>query len=70
MGYQGCRNMGDIGPVRVRFLPPGSFQRYEQHLAHQGRTMAQYKPIQILNSEESQRFFAAAADEFEEMREL
>ena len=70
LGYQGCRNMGDIGPVRVRFLPPGSFQRYEQHLAHQGRTMAQYKPIQILNSEESQRFFAAAADEFEEMREL
>lgn len=70
LGYQGCRNMGDIGPVRVRFLPPGSFQRYEQHLAHQGRTMAQYKPIQILNSEESQRFFTAAADEFEEMREL
>ena len=70
LGYQGCRSMGDIGPVRVRFLPPGSFQRYEQHLAHQGRTMAQYKPIQILNSEESQRFFAAAADEFEEMREL
>ena len=70
LGYQGCRSMGDIGPVRVRFLPPGSFQRYEQHLAHQGRTMAQYKPIQILNSEESQRFFAAAADEFEETREL
>ena len=70
LGYQGCRSMGDIGPVRVRFLPPGSFQRYEQHLAHQGRTMAQYKPIQILNSEESQRFFTAAADEFEETREL
>ena len=70
LGYQGCRSMGDIGPVRVRFLPSGSFQRYEQYLACQGRMSMQYKPIQILNNEESQQFFAAAADGFEEMREL
>ena len=33
LGYQGCRAMGDIAPPRVRFLPPGSFQRYEAALA-------------------------------------
>lgn len=69
LGYQGCRSMGDISPVKVRFLPSGSFQRYEGYLARQGRTMAQYKPIQILSSEESRRFFAAAADGFEETGE-
>ncbi len=69
LGYQGCRVMGDIGPVRVRFLPPGSFQRYEVAMARRGRTMAQYKPVQILRGEESLCFFAAEADKFEEMRE-
>lgn len=61
-GYQSCRSMGDIGPARVRFLPPGSFQRYERLLAANGRTMTQYKPVQILDSEDKRRFFAAEAD--------
>ena len=69
LGYQGCRAMGDIAPPRVRFLPPGTFQRYEAALARRGRTMVQYKPVQLLRDEESRRFFAAAAAEFEGMRE-
>ena len=69
LGYRGCRTMGDIDPPRVRFLPPGSFQRYEAGLARRGRTMAQYKPVQILREEESRRFFAAQADGWEEKRE-
>ena len=70
LGYRGCRAMGDIAPPHVRFLPPGSFQRYEAGLARQGRTMAQYKPVQILHDQESRRFFAAQADGWEEKREL
>ena len=69
LGYQGCRAMGDIAPPRVRFLPPGTFQRYEAALARRGRTMVQYKPVQLLRDEESRRFFAAAAAEFEGMGE-
>ena len=61
--------MGDIGPPCVRFLPSGSFQRYEVLLARRGRTMAQYKPVQILREEESRRFFAAEADTFDRMGE-
>lgn len=61
LGYQGCRNMGEIGPVCVRFVPTGSFQRYEAGLAGQGRTMAQYKPVRVLTDEQSRRFFAAQA---------
>ena len=38
-------------------------------LARRGRTMVQYKPVQLLRDEESRRFFAAAAAEFEGMRE-
>lgn len=69
LGYRGCRAMGDIAPACVRFLPPGSFRRYEEALASCGRTMAQYKPVQILRDAESRRFFAAAADESEKMGE-
>ena len=61
--------MGDIAPACVRFLPPGSFRRYEEVLASCGRTMAQYKPVQILRDAESRRFFAAAADGSEKMGE-
>ena len=63
--YQSCRSMGDIGPARVRFLPPGSFQRYEAALARRGRAMAQYKPVEVLRREEERRFFTAEADEYE-----
>lgn len=66
LGYRGCRAMGDIAPPCVRFLPPGSFHRYEASLARRGRTMAQYKPVEILRREEDRRFFAAEADGFVE----
>ena len=69
LGYRGCRAMGDIAPPRIRFLPPGSFRRYEAALARQGRTMAQYKPVELLRREEERRFFAAEADGFEGMGE-
>lgn len=66
LGYQGCRSMGEIAPVQVRFLPPGTFQRYEETLSKQGRTLSQYKPIQLLENEETRQFFAAAATGYEE----
>lgn len=65
LGYQSCRSMGDIAPPRVRPLPPGSFQRYEEALSRSGRTMAQYKPVQILHNEAARKYFAAEADTFE-----
>ena len=65
LGYRSCRAMGDIAPPRVRFLPPGSFQRYEAALARRGRAMAQYKPVEVLRREEERRFFTAEADEYE-----
>lgn len=65
LGYSGCRSMGEIAPVQVRFVPPGSFHRYEELLAESGRTMAQYKPVRILQSELSKQFFAAQADGYE-----
>ena len=69
LGYQSCRAMGDIAPPRVRPLPPGSFQRYEEALSRSGRTMAQYKPVQILRNEAAGKYFAAEADTFEGMGE-
>lgn len=69
MGYQGCRNMGEIAPVRVRFLARDSFHRYEELLAEQGRTMAQYKPVRILHSELSKKFFAEEANRYEGMNQ-
>lgn len=65
LGYEGCRSMGEIGPACVRFVQPGSFHRYEEWLAESGRTMAQYKPVRILQSEASKKFFAAQADRYE-----
>lgn len=66
LGYLGCRSMGEIAPVCVRFLPPGTFLRYEETLAKQGRTLSQYKPIQLLEREDARQFFAAAAAGYEE----
>lgn len=65
LGYRGCRSMNEIGPTRVCFVPPGSFRRYEEQLIGQRRTMAQYKPVQVLHSQESQNFFAAEAARWE-----
>ena len=66
LGYQGCRSMGEIALPQVRFLPPGAFQRYENALAGQGQTLSQYKPIQLLDTQEKQRFFAAEAAAYQE----
>lgn len=62
LGYGGCRSMGDVGAPLVRFLPEGSFRRYEEYLARQGKSLDQYKPVQILDSEEKRRFFASEAE--------
>lgn len=62
LGYGGCRSMGDVGAPLVRFLPEGSFRRYEEYLARQGKSLDQYKPVRILDSEEKRRFFASEAE--------
>ena len=54
--------MGDVGAPLVRFLPEGSFRRYEEYLARQGKSLDQYKPVRILDSEEKRRFFASEAE--------
>lgn len=67
LGYRGCREMGDIAPAAVRFVPPGSFAQYEAALAGQGRRMAQYKPVQVLHNAWSRNFFADRADRLKGM---
>lgn len=62
LGYQGCRASGDVAAPLVRFLPKGSFRRYEECLARGGKTLDQYKPVLILDSEEKRRFFAKEAE--------
>lgn len=58
MSYQSCRVSCDISLPSVRFLPPGSFARYEQSIASSGRDTGQYKPVRILDTPEKQAFFA------------
>lgn len=58
LGYAGCRKMNEISPVHVAVLPQGSFCRYEEHLAAEGRPMGQNKPLRILDSAEKCKFFA------------
>ena len=65
LGYLECRTMGDIRPVQVRFLPPGSFHRYESRLVDRGWRLDQYKPVCVLDTPEKQQFFAAEADRLE-----
>lgn len=65
LGYLECRTMGDIRPAHVRFLPPGSFHRYESRLVDRGWRLDQYKPVRILDTPEKQQFFAAEADRME-----
>ena len=65
LGYLGCRTMGDIRLAHVRFLPPGSFHRYESRLVDRGWRLDQYKPVRILDTPEKQQFFAAEADRME-----
>ena len=62
LGYQGCRASGDVAAPLVRFLPKGSFRRYEECLARGGKTLDQYKPVLILDSEEKRRFFVKEAE--------
>lgn len=55
--YRGCRQMNEIGRVRVSYLEEGSFDRYEKLLAAGGKQMGQYKRVCILDTAEKQRFF-------------
>ena len=69
-GYSGCRLMGDISMPHVRFLPEGTFRRYEDGVASTGRTMAQYKPAMMLRTKAMREFLASEADRYErEVRE-
>ena len=64
-GYSGCRLMGDISMPHVRFLPEGTFRRYEDGVASTGRAMAQYKPAMMLRKDEMRSFLAAEAGRWE-----
>lgn len=57
--YRGCRQMNEIGRVRIIRLREGSMDRYEKHLADSGRQMGQYKRVCILDTEEKRQFFDA-----------
>lgn len=57
--YQGCRKMNEIGKVRISYLCAGSFGRYEEQLAKNGKMMGQSKQVCILDTEEKKQFFAA-----------
>ncbi|EOS26976.1 hypothetical protein C806_00568 [Lachnospiraceae bacterium 3-1] len=56
--YQGCRKMNEIGKVRISYLCAGSFGRYEEQLAKNGKMMGQSKQVCILDTEEKKQFFA------------
>lgn len=62
LSYQNCRTSHDISLPIVRFLPTGSFARYEQSLTASKRDIGQYKPIHILDSPQKQAFFARESD--------
>ena len=64
-GYSGCRLMGDISMPHVRFLPEGTFRRYEDGVASTGRAMAQYKPAMMLRKDEMRSFLAVEAGRWE-----
>lgn len=67
LGYRGCRSMAEIGPARIRLVPPGTFARYEELVAARSHGMAQYKPLQVLHQEWSRAFFAAQAERYKGM---
>ena len=66
-GYRCCRQMDDIARPCVRFLPHGTFRRYEEAIARTGRTMAQYKPLIVIGSDDDGAFFERQADVYEEV---
>ena len=66
-GYRCCRQMDDIAKPCVRFLPHGTFRRYEEAIARTGRTMAQYKPLIVIGSDDDGAFFERQADVYEEV---
>lgn len=61
--YKGCRDMNEIGRLKIRCLREGSFGRYEEQLAGDGRPMGQNKRICILDTEEKRAFFASQASD-------
>lgn len=65
-GYAGCRNFGQIGPAKIRYLKQGAFARYEQAIAEKGYEMGQSKPVRVLSDEENRSFFRLEAEECKE----
>lgn len=59
-GYAGCRRLNEIQALRLEYLPEGSFEQYEKHLAARGVPVGQYKLLRILDTEEKRKFFADA----------
>lgn len=58
-GYRSCRSMGEIQPLHIEFLQEGSFERYEQRLAGEGKSLTQSKMPHLLDTEEKKDFFAS-----------
>lgn len=61
--YAGCRRLNEIGGLRIRCLPVGSFARYEKYLSAKGIPIGQNKLLRILDTEEKKSFFAALSQE-------
>ncbi len=57
--YKGCRSMNEIGRLQICYLREGSFGRYEEQLAADGKPMGQNKRICILDTAEKKAFFAS-----------
>lgn len=57
--YRSCRSMGEIQPLHIEFLQEGSFERYEQRLAGEGKSLTQSKMPHLLDTEEKKDFFAS-----------
>lgn len=57
--YRSCAERKIIAPLKIAFLMRGSFMRYEQKLAAEGRHMGQNMPVHVLDTEDKKTFFAS-----------
>ncbi len=58
VGYLGCRRINKISPVKVHFVPDGSFASYDASFSPKEVDMGQIKPLRLLNTEARKDFFA------------
>ncbi len=56
--YLSCARMNEIAPLKLKFLRPGAFQKYDRRLAEAGKAMAQNKLLRFLDTDEKRKFFA------------